>query len=541
MTEVLTAAQMRAVEAAAIKDGVATGSILMERAGIGVVTAILETWPELRAVRPAPPDAPKRRAMILCGPGNNGGDGFVIARELNRLGWEIDTLLFGTPASLPSDAREKYEAWLALGPEHAVADATKTHDFERGRAYDLIVDALFGTGLTRPISDPVLWERLWLIDDAIDAWETVQVEDTMRPPRTVAVDLPSGLCADSGKVLGQAGHGVSCAQVQLTVTFHRAKRGHVLGQGPKICGALKVIDIGLGAASAAHPASAQQLAKPQGHKYQHGASIVLTGGAAQTGAARLAARAALRVGAGVVTLAAPGNALMECAMQSTAVMVRRCDTHTDLDALLLDQRITNICVGPGFGMQRAHALIPTLLNALKDNVGRSAVFDADALTAIAQAPALFEDLSGRCVLTPHAGEFARLFPDIFERLEALADTGPAYSKMDATLEAAVRTQAVVLFKGPDTVIAAPDGRVAVCASVYEDAVPWLATAGAGDVLAGVISGLLARGFDPFDAAETGAWLHRRCAQAFGAGLIAEDLVEMIPVVLKDILDPVNTS
>jgi hydroxyethylthiazole kinase-like uncharacterized protein yjeF len=266
------------------------------------------------------------------------------------------------------------------------------------------------------------------------------------------------------------------------------------------------------------------------HKYSHGHALVLSGGPGKTGAARLAARGALRIGAGLVTLGVPGSAQMEVASQITAVMLKRAGEPEELAKVLEDGRINALCLGPGLGTSDERAsLAETALTS-----GRAVVLDADALTLIARARALFALLHENCVLTPHAGEFARLFPDIAEKLVATPTKGPAYSKVDATREAAERAGCTVLFKGPDTVIAAPDGRASINSAHYDRAAPWLATAGSGDVLAGFITGLLARGFATQTAAETAAWLHVECALAFGPGLIAEDLPEMLPRVFTEL-------
>ncbi len=277
------------------------------------------------------------------------------------------------------------------------------------------------------------------------------------------------------------------------------------------------------------------LTKPSGNKFNHGHALVLTGGAGRTGAARLAARGALRIGAGLVTLGVPPSAQMEVASQITALMLRRIENAEALAAALDDKRVTAFCIGPGLGLgDRAGALVDEALGGGHLHLTRRAVFDADALTLIAQDAGRTQALNDHCVLTPHGGEFARLFPDIAERLAAEPDRGPAYSKVEATRDAAARCGAVVLFKGPDTVIAYPDGRCSVHAAAYDRAAPWLATAGAGDVLAGFITGLLARGVDPMQACETAAWLHVESARAFGPGLVAEDLPENLPRVLRDL-------
>lgn len=273
------------------------------------------------------------------------------------------------------------------------------------------------------------------------------------------------------------------------------------------------------------------LTKPQGHKYQHGHAWVLTGGLGRTGAARLAARSALRLGAGVVTLGAPGSAMLECACQISALMLRKVEGGEDLAEGLQDRRITALCLGPGLGVERAQALLATVLAGPAPFAG-ALVLDADALTALAP---LTRPLPAGCVLTPHEGEFARLFPDLAARLVEPAQRGRASWRYDATLEAAHRAGCVVLLKGQDSVIAAPDGRLAIHRAEGARAVPWLATAGAGDVLAGILTGLLARGVPPFEATCAGVWLHVEAALGFGPGLIAEDLPEALPGVLHRLL------
>ncbi|MBD3765867.1 MAG: NAD(P)H-hydrate dehydratase, partial [Rhodobacterales bacterium] len=244
-----------------------------------------------------------------------------------------------------------------------------------------------------------------------------------------------------------------------------------------------------------------------------------------------AARGALRVGAGLVTLGCPPQALAENAARLDAVMLRPLADGAGLAALLADGRIRALCLGPGLGTEgAAHDLVAAALAA-----GRPAVLDADALTLIAVRPDLTRALHPACVLTPHGGEFARLFPDLAARMQGPVDRGPAFSRLDAARAAAARAGCTVLLKGPDTVIATPDGQAAIHAAVGDRAAPWLATAGAGDVLAGLIAGLLARGQAPFPAACVAAWLHVEAARRFGPGLIAEDLPETLPAVLRDLM------
>nr|WP_284438356.1 NAD(P)H-hydrate dehydratase [Thalassococcus arenae] len=531
----MTAAQMRAIEKASIDSGAVTGLELMERAGRGVVEAVFEEWPELAK-------AP-HRAVVLCGPGNNGGDGFVVARLLKEWGWEVEVFLYGDPAKLPPDARVNYERWCALGdvairaidPPPLMDDTLRTAE-----KFELLVDALFGTGLTRP------FKGLYTI--------CAQMRDELRKNkvRVVAVDIPTGLCSDSGRVLG------TVLSADLTVTFHARKIGHVLDYGSENCGKVAVATIGLegsprprvgakpptsgavrgcpavppGAWVTLIEAPRSGVPKSGAHKYTHGHALILTGGSGRTGAARLAARGALRIGAGLVTLGVPGSAQQEVACQITALMLARVDDGAGLAEVLQDDRLNALCLGPGLGVARARDLVPVAVRAKHTP---HVVLDADVLTAFADDPqGLFAVLHEHCMLTPHGGEFARLFPDLAEKLNAPAEKGPAYSKVDATREAAKRAGCVVLFKGADTVIADPSGRCSINAAVYDRAAPWLATAGSGDVLAGFITGLLARGLDPMPAAETAAWLHVECARRFGPGLIAEDLPEELPKVFRDL-------
>ncbi len=536
---------MRAIEMAAIESGEVTGLELMERAGRGVVEAIFEEWPEFAQT--------SHRAVVLCGPGNNGGDGFVVARLLKEWGWEVEVYLYGDREKLPPDAKANYERWCEMGEVQLL----EVYERAKGWRCDLLIDALFGTGLRRGLPD--LGELFWNMEDMVDCFD-VEFGHERGRPAIVAVDIPSGVCSDSGREFpNEKLWERFSAAVHLTVSFHTAKLGHYLADGAAQSGKTVVADIGLPGAEEnlrwldaeyvkAQGAEAWRVAKrdvvslfdrlhpswlakmSDDHKFSHGHAFILTGSAGRTGAARLAARGALRVGTGLVTLGVPGEAMVEVAAQITGEMMREVVDGAALRERLQDQRINAVCLGPGLGLRQAEELVPVALEA-----GRATVLDADALTAFAEDPqVLFDMLHGACVLTPHGGEFARLFPDIAEKLAAPAVKGPAFSKVDATREAAKRAGCVVLYKGADTVIAAPDGRCAVHAAAYERAAPWLATAGAGDVLAGIITGLLARGFAPMQAAETGAWLHVEAARAFGPGLIAEDLPEMLPKVLRDL-------
>lgn len=517
MTELLTAAQMRAIEQAAIDSGEVTGLELMERAGRGVVEAMFEEWPELAKT--------SHRAVVLCGPGNNGGDGFVVARLLKEWGWEVEVFLYGDHEKLPPDAKVNCARWLEMGAVRTFDQAPDSIE----NFPDLVIDAIFGTGLKRPLPENVS-----------------KIFCTFSQQIVASIDILSGQDSNSGRLLLEDDQ-FSLPSPSLTVTFHRPKIAHFLNQNGQTQ-KLRVVDIGLPTIAletisaivsqgvrkhaidnVVRLAQPSNTMKESGHKYYHGHALVLSGPPGHGGAARLAARGALRIGAGVVTIGSPTTAIPEHAAQLDAIMVRPVDRATGLAGVLEDTRISSICMGPGLGLNENTKEMVNI--ALKS--GRKCVLDADALSVFQNNEGdLFALCHDDVVLTPHGGEFARLFPDIAEKLATPATKGPAYSKVDATRDAAKRAGCVVLFKGADTVIAHPDGRCSINSAHYERAAPWLATAGSGDVLAGFITGLLARGFAPMMAAETGAWLHVECARSFGPGLIAEDLPEELPKVFR---------
>ncbi len=493
MAGLLTCAEMRKFEADAIARGAATGLGLMERAGRGVADAVFAEWPGLGP----------GRAVVLCGPGNNGGDGFVVARRLRDRGWAVEVLMLGDGARMSPDAQRMRELW---GRDVRGLNAAGAEPVE------LVVDALFGTGF-----------RGDLPGEAVAALSAARA----RGGRVVAVDCPSGLDCDSG------GAGPGVLPADLTVTFHAPKIGHYLGSGPELCGKLAVVDIGIAGEGAVRLVEREgdwpaRVVRPGGgHKYDRGHALVIAGGAGRGGAARMAARAALRTGAGLVTLGCPPGALRENAGRCDAVMVRAFREITDLIEFLADGRISAVCLGPGLGRgHRAQEQITAVLAA-----ERATVLDADALTTHEDAPeGLFYQLHDRCVLTPHEGEFARLFPDLGQKVREV-------SKVEAVRQAAARAGCTVLLKGPDTVIAGPGGVVSLHSAAYGREAPWLGTAGAGDVLAGMIAGLLARTSAPEDVlgvVEAAAWLHVEAARAFGPGLIAEDLPEALPGVFREL-------
>ena len=541
MTQLLTAEQMRALEHKAIAQGQDVGLALMERAGRGVLECVLRTWPAFA-------DKP-HRALVLCGPGNNGGDGFVIARLLRDRGWEVDLYLFGDPEKLPPDAARNHARWVGLG-------AANPWDVEAilcAPSPDLIVDAVFGIGLTRPLPQDVA--------KVLDGSGKV-ASNKRHLAKVVAVDCPSGLNLDTGIIPHDGDMDESTLdpwpkwlnRADLTVTFHSPKPGHYLNAGPIVCGAVEVVDIGLTGEAMERvmicqppdterarlvearfegrvlPARVWPLgeiskAQLQGHKFDHGHVVVFAGGPGRGGAGRLAARAALRVGAGLVTVFCPPAALPENAARLDAIMLRPVGDVAAL-AGLVDDRMRAFCLGPGMGVGAETREMVGAVLELK----RITVLDADALTSFAQEPGqLFANLHDHCILTPHFGEFERLFPDLAHEYRR-AETSP----LDCLRLAAQRAGAIVLLKGPSTIIANPQGGVSIHAAQYERRVPWLATAGAGDVLAGMIAGIAASATSTglFNAAEAAVWLHAEAARHFGPGLIAEDLPEVLPGVLR---------
>ena len=481
-SEVLTIAQMAAADTAAIAGGT-SGETLMEAAGAAVAEAIRERWTP-------------RPVSLLCGPGNNGGDGFVVARLLSAAGWTVRLALLGDRERLQGDAAIMAGRWD--GPVEPL-------DLNVLDGAELVVDGLFGAGLTRPLEGVAL---------------EIVAEIAARGLDCVAIDMPSGVHGDSGAVWGAA------AQAALTITFFRAKPGHLLLPGRALCGDTLIVDIGIPEAVLDDIAPAYHANGPDlwgaaypwpslaGHKYSRGHAVVVGGGIESTGAARLAARAALRAGAGLVTLACPPNALMVYAQALEAVMTQTIAEPDGFDALLADERKNALLIGPGNGvgeMTRKRVLASLARK-------RACVIDADGLTSFENKPnELFSAISSSCILTPHEGEFARLF----------AHGG---DKVGRARAAAAESGAVILLKGADTVIAAPDGRVAI----NDNAPPDLATAGSGDVLAGIAVALLAQGMTAFDAACAAAWLHGEAAAAFGPGLIAEDICETLPVALASL-------
>jgi NAD(P)H-hydrate epimerase len=479
-TALLTAREMGEADRLTVIAGTSV-SQLMQNAGRGVAHEVIRRWSP-------------RRVTVLCGPGNNGGDAFVVARLLGAAGWSVRVALLGPLGGLEGAALEHAQAWgkpiESLTPQ--VIDGA-----------ELIIDGILGAGLSRPL--------------------TGAARDTLAAARVreipiVAVDIPSGVQGDTGEDLGA----VHCV---LTVTCFRKKPGHLLFPGRGLCGELVVTDIGTPPAVLAQIAPTafendpglwlDEVPRPRdsGNKYTRGHAMI-SGGYPMTGAARMAARAAARIGAGLTSIAVPAVALPVYAASLSSIMVKPLGAPADFDALLSDARITAYLIGPGAGV--SDATRSRTLAVLK--TGRATVIDADAITSFKDDPAaLMRAVSGPCVMTPHEGEFRRLFD-------------PCGDKLTRTRRAAALSRAVIVLKGSDTVVAAPDGRVII----NSNAPATLATAGSGDVLSGIVLGLLAQGMEHFLAAAAAVWLHGAAAAEFGPGLMAEDLPDLLPVVLRRI-------
>ncbi|MET0722851.1 MAG: NAD(P)H-hydrate dehydratase [Tardiphaga sp.] len=491
--EVLTTAEMARADQLTIASGT-SGFDLMCDAGRAVADAAIDLMEE-------------GPILVVAGRGNNGGDGFIAATELKKRGRQVSVILLCDRATLKGDAALAAQTWTGpLLPCDPASIGTPA----------LIIDALFGAGLDRPVKgDP----RAMI--EAINA-SGVPV---------LAVDLPSGINGTTGQVMGAAVRAVE------TVTFFRPKPGHMLVPGRVHVGLLRVVEIGIDAEvlEQIRPTVAENLPdfwsgafpvpRIDSHKFSHGHAVVVSGDIAATGAARLAARAALRGGAGLVTVASPRDALAVNAGALTAIMVRPVDTAAEF-AALIGGKVNACVIGPGAGVgEKTRDFVLALLAAR-----RHAVLDADALTSFAEAPEqLFDAIKAagdtHVVLTPHEGEFSRIF-------SGMQDEAPARSKLERVRLAAQLSGAVVLLKGPDTVVASPDGRATIAAN----APPWLATAGSGDVLAGIIGGFLAQGVPAFEAACIGVWMHGEAGGEAGPGLIAEDLPEVLPAVFRRLYD-----
>jgi NAD(P)H-hydrate epimerase len=481
--EVLSVEEMYAADRFATEHGVPSLE-LMEEAGVSVAAEICKRWSP-------------RPCAVLCGPGNNGGDGFVVARHLSARGWDVWVETAADVAQLKGDAAHMARLW-----------AGETVSLDPGRNAELFVDALFGAGLSRPLEGAAR-RRV----------------TRLKQEQVVAIDVPSGIHGDTAKAFDDV-----AVEAVLTVTFFRKKPAHLLLPAALKCGEVVVADIGI-------PEAAIAAIKPklfengptlwrypwprrESHKYARGHCVVVSGPAHATGAARLAARGALRVGAGLVSVASPLDALAINAAALTAIMVKPFSGASGLSELLKDKRFNAVVIGPGCGVGRATKdLVAAALAS-----GAACVLDADALTSFAGEPqALFALLREPAVLTPHHGEFERIFPGLLRQ---------SVNKVEAARAAAAQAKCTVLIKGSDTVVANPDGR----AIINSHAPAALATAGSGDVLAGFIAGLMAQGLNSFDAAAMAIWLHAEAARMFGPGLIAEDLPEELPKVFRLLKD-----
>jgi hydroxyethylthiazole kinase-like uncharacterized protein yjeF len=491
--ELLTPEEMARADRMAIESGPFDGYALMRNAGAAVAAEVLRRYPEAQGFH------------VLCGPGNNGGDGYVVAALLRQSGAEV-ALWRSEPPKAGTDA--------ALAAKACGVPARHLDDF-RPEAGSVVVDALFGAGLSKPLTE----EYARAVSE-VDA-ATVPV---------LAVDLPSGISGESGKALGLA------IAADVTVTFFRKKPGHLLYPGRARCGETVVADIGIAGRVLNHirPACFENgpdlwldkfpVPAMDTHKYSRGHVGVFSGGLGATGAARLSAMAAARAGAGAVTLLSQASALQVNAAHLTSIILRKTDSFEEVEEFLSDRKPKALVFGPGLGITQKVGDVALRLIAAANRIVDGIVFDADAITTFARMPqALFAaarvEGAPVLVLTPHEGEFGRLFP-------ALAED-ETLSKLAKARAAAEHSQATVIYKGPDTVIAAPDGH----AAINGNGTPLLATAGSGDVLSGIVAALLAQRTPAFEAACAAVWIHAEAARRFGPGLIAEDLpLALLPVV-----------
>lgn len=488
MLELLTADEMRRAEQITI-DGGTPSLTLMENAGRAVAEEVVRRFPR------------GSKVAVCCGRGNNGGDGFVCARILRERGFQVRLGLLGAPEDLKEEPKEMARRW------DETIEPLNTSMLE---GTDIIIDGIMGAGLKGPVNGEIA--------------DIIQSVNEKKTP-VIAIDMPTGIEMTHGSVQGIAFEAVS------TVTFFRKKTGQVQLPGKTHCGDVRISDIGISSKVLADIVPQTFLNEPdfwlryyprlhkEGHKYDRGHAVVVSGPMERTGASRLSAMAALRTGAGLVSLATSKSAFYVNAAQLTTIMLSVFDGAGSLgDLLASDPRQNAVLIGPGAGLsQQTCENVAAVLSS-----EATAVIDAEGLTAFEQNPqdlfGLIQNRNAPTIITPHKGEFDRIFPEL----------GNAESKLEQTKRAAEISGSVVIFKGPITIIAAPDG----LSAIMEDAPPWLATAGTGDVLAGMITGLCAQGMSPFDAAAAAVWMHAELARTFGPGLISEDMPALLPPLLQ---------
>ncbi|MER9881120.1 NAD(P)H-hydrate dehydratase [Mesorhizobium sp. M0118] len=499
--ELLSPSEMAEADRLAIAAGPFDGIGLMRNAGAAVAAVVLRRYPNAT------------RVHVLCGPGNNGGDGYVVARILQDSAVDVSVWTSGLPKGGSDAALAASDCKVKPRPLSAFVAETGS----------IVVDALYGAELSKPLSG--------------DAAKAIEIAAELNLP-VVAVDLPSGVSGESGNVLGQA------FRARTTVTFARKKPGHLLLPGRELCGKIVLADIGISDSVVAQlePRTFENIPAlwlgrfpvpaVDAHKYRRGHVCVFSGGPSATGAARLSALAAARSGAGAVTLLSPANAMQVNAAHLTSIMLRRLDTVADVDEFVDSRRPSAFVLGPGFGIGEKTCDFVMAVLGCDNGKGRKIeglVLDADGITSFREEPEmLFEaarsPAAPALVMTPHESEFARLFPHI------AGDKN--LSKLAKARAAAERASATLVYKGADTVIAAPNGR----AAINGNGAPWLATAGSGDVLSGIIAALLAQGMPAFEAACAAVWIHSEAGSRFGPGLIAEDLPLALVPVLRELIE-----
>ena len=514
MPPICSTEEIQKIEHLQIKDDIQVATDLMECAGTKAAESIVEWNQEAQKKS-------RNHFHVLCGPGNNGGDGFVIARTLFDLGMKVSCWELGNPTGMSSSSALMRSKWLQRGSISPI-DRFQKVELKNG---DIVVDALFGIGLTRPLD-----KRCSIIFEKI-------------PPDIpiIAIDILSGLDSTSGKLLSVCD--LSDYKATLTLTFQLAKWGHYLQEGSVRSGKIKVLPIGLDRGmreystenpplvelvEANPPDFVVQLDKSgASHKYDHGHSLILSGSQGKMGAAELAGTSALRIGSGLVTLGLPRDALQIHSSKVKALMVTLADKPKDLQDCLQDKRINALCLGPGLGLGRKTR---EFTNAALES-GRNVVLDADALTSFKDNPeSLFKQLHEKTVITPHFGEFAKLFPDLANKMKS-----DNYPVLTAVQTASMRSGAIVLLKGRQTVIASPFGKTYLVNGEKFENSSWLATAGSGDVLAGMITGLMARNIAPLKCTVLATYLHLKAASLLGPGLIADDIPNTIAQVIGQVL------